>query len=539
MSWPDPGQDCRLTRRGVLAAVGGGTLAILGGCGSGQDTSGTGRVAPDGPEVLRAEAARRAPGGRTVKAMLDPRAGPVDLGGHTVQTWTYDGALPGPLLRGRHGDQMQVRLTNRLPAPTTAHWHGLALRNDADGVPYLTQPPVAPGAYHDYTFTLPRPGTYWYHSHLGVQRDRGLYGPLVVDDPHEAGDYDVEFVVVIDDWIDGAGATPDEVFRALRSHPNGWRYQTPVRAGTVSGAGAARPTPRHSTDAQGAPLMGIPPGMGGEIDYPYHLINGRLPTAPATLHGKPRQRARIRLINASAATIYRVALAGHRLTVTDSDAYPLVPVTVDTLDIASGERYDVTTTLEAGVFALTAVAQGKKAQARCLVRTGTGRVPDTDVQPPELDGKLLRMRDMRAAESVRLPTAAPDVTRDLWFDGDMTAFTWTIDGHAYTADEPFHGVKPIQVHAGDRVRLRLNNQTPMYHPIHLHGHTYQIRGLGTAGEPGDIAIPNGARKDTVLIAPNQRVAVDLIADNPGQWLTHCHNAYHLAAGMATILSYLR
>ncbi|MGA8117525.1 MAG: multicopper oxidase family protein [Actinocatenispora sp.] len=538
MSWPDLGPPRHPTRRDVLATAVGGTLAALTGCGDARVPD-AGRVAPDGPEVTHAEAARHRSGAGTVDARLEPRADSVDLGGRTVRTWAYDGAVPGPLLRGDVGDQMRVRLTNRLPAPTTAHWHGVALRNDADGVPHLTQPPVPPGCRHEYAFTLPRPGTYWYHSHLGVQRDRGLYGPLIVDDPHEPGDYDVEFVVVIDDWIDGAGTTPDGLLHELRSHPNCWRYQTPVRAGAVGGAGAARPTPRRTTDARGAPLMGIPPGMGGEIDYPYHLINGRLPTAAATLRAKAGQLARIRLINASAATVYRVALGGHRLTVTDSDAYPIVPVTVDTLDIASGERYDVTTRLDDGVFPLTAVAQGKQAQARCLVRTGAGTVPDVDAQPRELDGRRLRLRDMTAAESVRLPAVAPDVTHDLWFDGDMTAFTWKIDGNAYTADDPFHGIRPLGVHLGDRVRLRLNNQTPMYHPIHLHGHTYQIRGYGTAGEPGDTAMHHGARKDTVLIAPNQRVTVDLVADNPGQWLTHCHNAYHLAAGMATILSYRR
>lgn len=529
-----------VTRRSALLGGAGVTLlAALAGCDSAPALAGSQRISPTGPEVTQAEQRRTLPGARQVSARLDAQTGPVDLGGRTVSTWSYGGAAPGPLLRGNTGDELAVHVTNRLPAPTTVHWHGLAIRNDMDGVPFLTQPAIAPGGTHDYRFTLPRPGTYWYHSHLEVQRDRGLYGPLIVDDPHAPADHDVEFVVLIDDWIDGTGATPDQVLAALRAHSPDWHYQVPVQAGGVTGGVAAPPAALPTTNDQGQMMTGASPGPGGTIGYPFHLINGRLPTAPATFTAKPGQRAKIRFINASASTVYRVALGGHRLTVTDTDAYPVTPVTVDAIDLASGERYDTLTTLADGAFPLVAVAQGKQAQALAVVRTASGAAPDASVQPAELIGKILALTDLAATEPVRLPDAPPDVTHDLWLDGDMMTYQWRIDGHAYTMTNPFAGISPIPVRPGNRVRLRIQNETPMYHPIHLHGHTFQIRALGQLGHPADTPLPNGPRKDTVSVSPNQRVTIDLVADNPGQWLTHCHNAYHLASGMATILSYLQ
>jgi len=139
----------------------------------------------------------------------------LDLGGRVVRTWAYGDQIPGPLLRGTAGEVLEVRLRNRLPDPTTIHWHGMAVPWDQDGVPDLPAPAIAPGRDGTYRFTMRDPGTYWYHPHVGVQLDRGLHGVVIVDDPREPGDYDAELVVVLDDWLDGTGRTPDQVLRAL------------------------------------------------------------------------------------------------------------------------------------------------------------------------------------------------------------------------------------------------------------------------------------------------------------------------------------
>src|SRR5206468_3296047 len=143
--------------------------------------------------------------------------------------------------------------------------------------------------------------------------------------------------------------------------------------------------------------------LAGHVEYPFYLLNGRLPTAPATFTAKPRQRARIRLINAAGTTVFRVALGDHPLTVTHTDGYPVDPVTVDTLQIASGERYDLLVTLADGVFPLVAVAEGKAAQALGIIRTATGPTPPPTAAPTQLTGRLLDVTELRATAAVRLP----------------------------------------------------------------------------------------------------------------------------------------
>src|SRR5690606_18236840 len=134
-----------------------------------------------------------------------------------VDTWGYGGAIPGPLLRATAGEVLDVKIRNNLPAATSIHWHGLALRNDMDGVNQKTQPPLEPGGDFTYRFALAHPGTYWFHPHVGMQLDRGLYAPLIIDDPTEPGDYDAEHILVFDDWLDGFGTTPDAVMEELRT----------------------------------------------------------------------------------------------------------------------------------------------------------------------------------------------------------------------------------------------------------------------------------------------------------------------------------
>ncbi len=209
-----------ITRRSLLtatlAAAGTGVLAA---CSPGRSASspaaGPTYVSPDGKEVTAAEAARGTGPVRTVK--LTAAESSLDLGGgRTVSSWAYGERLPGQEVRVTAGDTLDLTLANRLPQPTSLHWHGLALRNDMDGVPGVTQDAIRPGEDFAYRFTLPHPGTYWFHPHSGVQQDRGLYAPLVVEDPKEPLAYDREWVVVLDDWVDGVdGSTPDAVLAEL------------------------------------------------------------------------------------------------------------------------------------------------------------------------------------------------------------------------------------------------------------------------------------------------------------------------------------
>ncbi|HEX2705045.1 MAG TPA: multicopper oxidase domain-containing protein, partial [Candidatus Lustribacter sp.] len=153
--------------------------------------------------------------------LLRARPVEVDLGGRVVTTWAYGDSLPGAAFRATAGERVQVAFSNDLPEPTSVHWHGLAIRNDMDGVPGVTTPEVAAGGSFDFDFVVPDPGTHWFHPHHGMQLDRGLYTPFIIDDPAEPGRYDAEWVVVLDDWTDGVGPSPEQIYASLKSGGGG------------------------------------------------------------------------------------------------------------------------------------------------------------------------------------------------------------------------------------------------------------------------------------------------------------------------------
>ncbi|MCB5170031.1 multicopper oxidase family protein [Streptomyces bambusae] len=515
-----------------LAAAGGGLLAGCSG-GSAPDhgqhggSGGTrpapaGYVSPDGPEVRAAEEARRARG-RVRAVRVTATAATLDLGaGRSVRTWAYGDRLPGQEVRVTAGDTLALTLANHLPEATSLHWHGLALRNDMDGVPGLTQKAVRPGGAHTYRFAVPHPGTYWFHPHSGVQLDRGLYAPLIVEDPREPLAYDQEWVVVLDDWVDGVdGSTPDAVLAELSKGMAGGGHAGHGAGGTGGTAGSPPPGAGPSRIMTGA-RSDVLGADAGDVAYPHYLVNGRTPEDPAVFTARPGDRIRIRIVNAGGDTAFRVALGGHEMTVTHTDGFPVVHTRARSLLLGMGERYDVLVTAQDGVFPLTALAEGKDRTALAVLRTGGGAAPAAGVRPAELTGRPLTADRLRAAPSVALPARTPDRTVKIRLTGGMEKYDWAFDGAPYTADR-LHPVK-----AGERVRLVFANSTSMWHPLHLHGHTFALAN-----------VPGGVRKDTAVVLPNGTLTVDFDADNPGLWMIHCHNVYHAEAGMMTVLGYRR
>ena len=499
-----PSMSRRMFVRGAAGLAG---LSAAGGLAACSGTSSPALVGPRSARVTAAERARRVPGRGTVTARLTPRPVSVDLGGRAVDTWGYGEQVPGPLLRATAGDLLRVVVDNELPDETSVHWHGLALRNDMDGVPHLTQDPIGSGEQFTYEFVAPHPGTYFYHPHTGMQLDRGLYGVLVVEDPAEPGDYDAEWVVVLDDWVDGTGRTPDQVLDSLRT-------QADAGGGSMGGMDHGDMGGSMGGESMTSPLL----GGAGDVDYPHYLINGRTPLDPHVFTGRPGQRVRLRIVNAGSDTAFRVALGGHRMTVSHCDGFPVMPVSTDALLVGMGERVDVLVDLADGAFPLVADPEGKQGRAVALVRTGSGRSPTAGVRVIELERRVLLGTDVQAAADVRLQGRAVDRRYDVALGGSMAPYRWTINGR------PFPDSAPLPLTAGERVRLRFVNQTMMFHPMHLHGHTFGL-------------VEGGARKDTVIVRPMRALEVDLDADNPGQWALHCHNILHAEAGMMTTLSY--
>lgn len=435
-----------------------------------------------------------------VVVTMAPAETDVDLGGITVRTWTYTGTVPATEIRLRKGRYLEATVRNGLPQETTVHWHGLAIPNDMDGVPVLTQPAIAPGASFDYRFTVPDAGTYYLHSHVGTQLDRGMYGPLIVEDPDDGADYDDELVVVLDDWIDGTGTTPDAVAANLR------REGMKPMAGPLV-VDATRPLGED----------------GGDVTYPYFLVNGRAAVDPHAVDYRSGQRIRLRIINAGADTAFRVGLPGVALDLTHTDGFPVVEERTDSVILGMGERVDAVLTVTDPV-PIVAAPEGKQGHALLNLRVD-GRLPSADVTrfvTALRAGAPVNTATLVAAPEVMLPERDPDTTIELTLAGPMAGYTWPINGKLY--DPPHDG---IELENGQRVRVRFVNRSMMFHPMHLHGHTFQVERT-----PGP-----GPRKDTVLVPPRETVTMDFDATNPGRWIVHCHNDYHLGGGMATFFTY--
>ncbi|GAB2873433.1 multicopper oxidase family protein [Streptomyces mayteni] len=505
-----------ISRRSVLlAGLGAAGAGALAACTNSSGTSAApDLVSPSGAPVRRAEDGR--PGsGRVREVALVAAPATLDLGaGVTAATWAFDGRAPGREIRIAAGDTLAAELSNQLPDSTTTsiHWHGLALRNDMDGVPPATQRAVAAGGTFTYRFIADAPGTYFFHPHVGVQLDRGLHAPLIVEDPREPLSYDDEWVVVLDDWLDGVTGTPDEAFAELGQGMGDMDH------GDMSGMDTGGSGSFMLMGAM-SELLG---GDAGDVDHPHHLINGRVAEDPDVYSGRPGRRVRLRIVNAGGDTAYRVALGGHRLTITHTDGFPVEHQEVDALLVGMGERYDVLVTLGDGVFPLVALAEGKDATGLALVRTGSGATPSPTVRPDELDRRIATAAQLRAAEELRLPAGRADQTHRVELTGSMAGYDWAINGTPFDMADPT--ANPLLLEEGQRVRLDFVNDTEMWHPMHLHGHTFQL---------GD----TGPRKDTAIVLPGETLSVSFDADNPGQWMLHCHNAYHGEAGMMTMVAY--
>ncbi|MBX6763379.1 MAG: multicopper oxidase domain-containing protein [Rubrobacteraceae bacterium] len=277
-------------------------------------------------------------------------------------------------------------------------------------------------------------------------------------------------------------------------------------------------------------------GMGGgseprqwtpDIVYPYYLINGKPPDSPEELMVKRGERLRLRFINPASATIFRVALAGHRMTVTHTDGQPVEPVDVDALRIGPGERYDVI--VEAnnpGVWQLAAQAEGTEKMGRAILRYrgSSGSAPPAGQKPPELGKKLLLYGMLRAASGVDLPSGSPDQVTPVTLSGNERRYVWRINGKSF---HPGPNATPDPITAGrnKHIRFEFMNMSMMPHPMHLHGHSFQV----------DNGTGRGPLKDTAIVDPMQRFAVDWYADNPGDWAFHCHHLYHMEAGMMRVV----
>ncbi len=433
----------------------------------------------------------------------------VELFGRKVQGLLVDGSWPGTAMRFGKGDRFRVLVENRLDQPTSLHWHGLIVPNLEDGVPSVTQAPIGPGDAVYYEFVLQQSGTYWYHSHFGLQEQQGLGGPLIIEDPNEPHAYDEDLVVMLNDVT---GIPVDEVIPKIRSGALEVSVSSPYT---------------------------LPDGAPFPIDVPYlgYLLNGRAPDNPWTQALKAGSRARLRLINGSGSSVFRVAIDGLPLTVIAADGEPVAPVTVDNLIVGGAQRYDVLVTLpESGSHTLHAAALGDDKGALGVLHT-PDVAPSANPQRPAFAGKALRPSDLKAPYATT-PPAGPRKTFEVVLGGNMRSYLWTMNNHIWP--EPFAAFAGdnaeesyYDVAFGDVVRFDFVNRTPMAHPVHLHGHVFRV----LLEEMDRADADNAPVRDTVMVWPKGKVSIEFVANNPGKWFFHCHNIWHLAVGMAQAVRY--
>lgn len=555
--------DRRTLLKGVIA--GGGMLGLQG--------------------LLPAWAQTGSPGlGPTLPALTGPHIAlnvghmPFTVGGRTGHAITINDLLPAPLLRMREGQNVRLSVTNNLEEDTSIHWHGILLPFQMDGVPGISFPGIRPRETFVYEFPIRQAGTFWYHSHSGLQEALGHYGPIIIDPANDPIAYDREHVLVLSDW---SFTHPHEILTRLKQSPGYFNYQRNTVAGLVSGAdrmsaadrrmwAAMRMDPRDILDVSGA-------------TYTY-LVNGHGPEENWTGLFRPGERVRLRIINASAMSIFNVRIPGLPMIVVQADGENVRPVTIDEFQISVAETYDVIVQpREDRAYTIVSEAIDRSGMGRATLAPRLGmsaevpplrEVPtltmadmgmgehagmagmdhgamsmrDPENAPPDMavgvgvqtispmprnrmgerpiglenvDHRVLVYTDLVALTPNR-DTREPSRVMEIHLTGNMERFIWGFDGRSFS-----EGVEPYRFERNERVRVTLVNDTMMSHPIHLHGHFFELVN-GHAG--------NQPLKHTVNVAPGGQVTFDLTADAPGDWAFHCHMLMHMHAGMFNVVT---
>jgi FtsP/CotA-like multicopper oxidase with cupredoxin domain len=415
----------------------------------------------------------------------------------TVKTTSYNGQVPGPLLRVREGVPVSIDVTNASANPDIVHWHGLAIDSLNDGAMEEGSPMIAPGGMLRYSFT-PRPaGTRWYHTHAGAGTDlslgtySGQFGFLMVDGGRDPGHYDQEIFLAIHHW-GGSFVPMVETMRA---------------------------------ESANQPLT-----TGSDVGYQYATVNRHMLGAGEPIRVKQGQRVLMRLLNASATENVMLALPGHTFKVIAMDGNAVAnPVAVEVLSLAVAERVDAVVEMNApGVWVLgSTLAEARKMGLGVVVEyAGKSGAPVWN-EPAAGSTSAKWDYSVFAPAGVTMPDPDETVTltfHDIGSQKGSKFDTWTINNKAWP------DVEPIKVTKGKRYRLLLRNGSGDQHPIHLHRHTFEVVKIGAKAV-------GGLRKDVINVMPLETVAVDFVADNPGDTLLHCHQQLHMDFGFMTIIKY--
>lgn len=497
---------------------------------------------------------------KTVEYDLTISQEPVSFTGSIVEAMTINGSIPGPTLEFSEGDTALIRVHNRMDVETSIHWHGLLLPNREDGVPYLTTLPIMPDTTYTYSFPLKHAGTYWYHSHTGLQEQRGVYGSIVIRPQQEIIEADREYVLVLSDWTD---EDPHEVLRTLK---RGSEYYS-LKKGAVQSllgslqAGAIGDTLHRS-------WIRMPPMDITDVAYDQFLINGQ---QEHNLPANPGEKVRLRIINAGASSYFYLQSAAGPLKVVAADGLNVSPVSLDRFLIAIAETYDVLVTIpeDGGAFEFRATAQdgsgmtslfigsgerhlaadipkpnlykmdhgsmGGEMKMPVVVPTGSDKKHDKDgsmampghtevgsMTGMNMERPLAPYAHLKSPKPTSLDTSKELREITLTLTGDMERYVWSFDDKILTEADV------ITIRRGENVRIAFDNKTMMHHPIHLHGHFFRV--VNKHGEYSPL-------KHTVDIPPLGKQVIEFYANEEKDWFLHCHILYHMKVGMARVVHY--
>jgi FtsP/CotA-like multicopper oxidase with cupredoxin domain len=423
-----------------------------------------------------------------------------------VSTIGYSGKVPGPLLRVREGQHVSVDVVNDTDVPEYVHWHGLFVPSNVDGVEEEGTPPVPPRGKRRYQFVARPAGSRWYHSHTAAMLDlhRGAYtgqfGFFMIDSAKDPGLYD------------------QEVFLALRE----WEYYLTTMDQDEQMADPKDPMPEK-------PAQLDPRPNGLEVGAPLYSINDKMLGAGEPLRVQSGQRILMHLLNASASQIHRVALSGHSFQVIALDGNPVpTPQAVDEIEIAPGERVDAIMEMnQPGVWILGELrAAARQSGLGIVVEYANQKQRARWLPPPKTRWDYTIFG--KTALGASAPHPAPDETIDMVFEkvpgGHRGINHWLVNGKEYPHEREF------VFRQGRRYRLVFHNRSDDSHPLHMHRHSFELVELN--GRPSA-----GIQKDTVVVPAFGRATVDLVADQPGLTLFHCHIQQHMDFGFMALFRY--
>jgi FtsP/CotA-like multicopper oxidase with cupredoxin domain len=460
----------------------------------------------------------------------------IEVGGKAASAY---GALQPSGVAGltlNEGDEFDVRLENTLAVPSGLHWHGMIPPWRQDGVPFISGPPVMPGQSAEYKFPARPTGTRWMHSHVGLQEQSLLAAPLIVREAEAIRSGAQEVVILLQDfsWTD-----PKELLEGLRKPKAGGMNMSGMNMSggsmsmshgsmNMSGSGGSM-----NMSGSGGSMNMSGSSMGGQmamhamdlndITFDAFLANDRTLADPQVVAVERNAVVRLRIINAAASTNFTIDLGALTGTLVAVDGNPIVPLPVRQVPLGIAQRADIMVRVAAAAVPVLARCEGRTLQTGVILQppgASVARLANDNAEAGPVVGPAQEMQ-LRARDP--LPNRPVDRSVPVELIGNMATYSW---GMAIN----HMGGAPATVKRGERVELVMHNTTTMAHPMHLHGHNFQVT------EIGGMAIA-GAVRDSVLVPPMATVKVVFDADNPGLWAYHCHNLYHMEAGMFATVVY--